>query len=71
MSAPASGYASQAPYAAGDNRERYGYGPPQWYRPTGGISGWTVAGLAVLGLGALAFMYFAPDLRRYMKIERM
>lgn len=34
-------------------------------------SGWLLAGLAALGLGALAWYYLGPDLRRYIKISRM
>jgi hypothetical protein len=41
-------------------------------RSSGGIStGWLVAGLAVVGLGALAWYYLGPDLRRYLKIRSM
>jgi hypothetical protein len=49
-------------------------GRPAAPRPAagGGIStGWLIAGAVVLGLGALAFYYLGPDLRRYLKIERM
>ena len=39
---------------------------------TGNLSpGWTLAGLAVLALGALAVYHFGPDFRRYIKMERM
>jgi hypothetical protein len=37
----------------------------------GSSTGLLLAGLTVLGLGALAWYYFAPDLRRYMKIRNM
>jgi hypothetical protein len=30
-----------------------------------------VAGLAVAGIGALAWYYFGPDLRRYIKMSSM
>ena len=30
-----------------------------------------IGGLAVIGLGALAWYYLGPDLRRYMKIRSM
>jgi hypothetical protein len=30
-----------------------------------------LTGLALVGLGAFAWYYFGPDLRRYMKIESM
>lgn len=34
-------------------------------------AGLMIAGLAALGLGALAAYYLGPDLIRYLKIERM
>ena len=40
-------------------------------RGGGGISGWLLAGLAVAGLGAAAWYYLGPDLKRYMKIRNM
>ena len=40
-------------------------------RPSRGISGWLIAGLAVAGLGALAWYYLGPDLRRYLKMRNM
>jgi hypothetical protein len=43
-----------------------------WDRGSRGSStGLLVTGLAVIGLGALAWYYLGPDLVRYMKIERM
>jgi hypothetical protein len=33
--------------------------------------GLLLAGLAVLGLGAWAWFYFGPDVRRYLKIRSM
>jgi hypothetical protein len=33
--------------------------------------GLLLAGLAAVGLGALAWYYLGPDLRRYIKISRM
>ncbi|HZV07030.1 MAG TPA: hypothetical protein VE999_18250 [Gemmataceae bacterium] len=33
--------------------------------------GLLLAGLAVVGLGALAWYYFGPELRRYIKVSRM
>lgn len=33
--------------------------------------GWIVAGVAVVGLGVLAWQYLGPDLRRYLKIHSM
>jgi hypothetical protein len=39
---------------------------------TGGLSaGWVIGGVAVLALGYLAWQHFGPDLRRYIKMERM
>ncbi len=32
--------------------------------------GWAIAGVAVLALGAV-FVYFYPELRRYIHMERM
>ena len=42
-------------------REREGVGRP----------GLLLAGLAAFGLGALAWYYFGPELRRYIKVARM
>jgi hypothetical protein len=38
---------------------------------TGMSSGLVIGGLALIGLGALAWYYLGPDLRRYMKIRNM
>jgi len=35
------------------------------------IPGWGLVGLTVLGLGALAWYSFGPDLVRYLKIRNM
>lgn len=40
-------------------------------RERSGGRGWLVAGLVVAGLGALAWYYLGPDLRRYLKIRNM
>jgi len=42
-------------------------------RDEGRRSSWSllIGGLAVVGLGALAWYYLGPDLRRYMKIRSM
>ena len=37
----------------------------------GKSTGWLLAGLAVVGLGVFAWQYFAPDVRRYIKIRNM
>jgi hypothetical protein len=42
----------------------------EWVRPRSN-AGFLIAGLAVIGLGALAWQYLGPDLRRYMKIRSM
>jgi hypothetical protein len=39
------------------------HGGPRW--------GLLVTGLIVAGLGVMAWNYLGPDLRRYLKIERM
>jgi hypothetical protein len=36
-----------------------------------GLSGWLLAGMALAGLGAAAWYYLGPDLKRYMKIRNM
>ena len=42
-----------------------------WDRSRGLSAGWTIAGLAGLGLAAWMAWRFYPDLRRYIKMERM
>jgi hypothetical protein len=42
----------------------------EWVQPRSN-AGFLIAGLAVIGLGALAWQYLGPDLRRYMKIRSM
>jgi hypothetical protein len=46
-----------------DLTERSGYG--------GRSSDWLLAALIIGGLGALAWYYLGPDLRRYLKIRSM
>jgi hypothetical protein len=55
------------------NDERRFSPPHPAHRPevAGLLPGLAVAGLAALGLGALALYYFGPDLVRYMKIRNM
>jgi hypothetical protein len=46
--------------------------PSRRYAGGGGLSpGWALAGLALVGLGFLAWRSFGPDLVRYMKIRSM
>ncbi len=40
-------------------------------RPGGRSTGLMLAGLAAVGIGAWIIWHFGPDLRRYLKIERM
>jgi hypothetical protein len=40
-------------------------------RSRGLPTGWLLAGAVAVGLGALAWYYLGPDLRRYMKIRNM
>jgi hypothetical protein len=47
-------------------------GPPLRTRGQESSSGsWLLVGLAVVGLGVLAWSYLGPDLKRYMKIRDM
>jgi hypothetical protein len=57
------------PRSGGDGwGERYGLSR----REEPGLSpGLLVAGLVAVGLGALAWHFLGPDLRRYMKIRNM
>jgi hypothetical protein len=41
------------------------------HRRSGPGAGLLVAGLAAVALGALAWSYLGPDLRRYLKIRNM
>jgi hypothetical protein len=41
------------------------------YQPSRQTSGLFTLGLVALGLGALAWYYMGPDLRRYIKISSM
>jgi len=41
------------------------------YQPSLQTSGLFTLGLVALGLGALAWYYMGPDLRRYIKISNM
>jgi hypothetical protein len=52
-----------------DGWERFA--PRRRPRPEGPPVGWLVAGVAVVGLGVLAWSYLGPDLKRYMKIHSM
>jgi hypothetical protein len=51
---------------------RLNYEGTRWeHRSRRSGSGLLLAGLAVVGLGALAWYYLGPDLRRYLKIRNM
>lgn len=43
----------------------------EWKRAEGPPVGLIVAGVAVVGLGLLAWTYLGPDLKRYIKIHSM
>jgi hypothetical protein len=47
------------------------YAPARRTGPGATVLGLPLAGLAVVGLGALAWYYLGPDLRRYLKIRSM
>ncbi len=53
---------------AGDGRR--GHEVEEWQSGRR-FPGWLAAGLIAAGLGALAFYYLGPDLRRYLKIKSM
>jgi hypothetical protein len=50
--------------------ERRGYWVEE-RRPRSGFPTLAVVGLSLLGLGLLGWMYFGPDLKRYMRIREM
>jgi hypothetical protein len=51
---------------------RGSYSRPVERQDAGGVPwGLIAGGLVVGGLAAMAWNYFGPDLRRYIKIERM
>jgi hypothetical protein len=47
------------------------YAPAAYEDSARSSTGLLLAGLAVVGLGALALYYLGPDLQRYMKIRNM
>jgi hypothetical protein len=48
------------------------YEPTEWRRGRGWAGpGLLTTGIVLLGLGALAWYYLGPDLRRYLKIKSM
>ena len=51
--------------------ERVAYEPLRRADSAGLSRGWLIAGVAVAVLGFLAARHFGPDLRRYIKMERM
>jgi hypothetical protein len=56
----------EAVYDRGRGRYLKEYPPPRRSN-----AGFLIAGLAVIGVGALAWYYLGPDVRRYMKIRNM
>jgi hypothetical protein len=54
-------------YPTGEERQERGLSERTGVRRPGLL----VAGLVGFGLGALAWYYLSPDLRRYLKITRM
>ncbi len=63
--------ANEAQYHAALEEWRARHHPPARYQSSGLSLTLTVAGLAVIGLGALAWYYLGPDLQRYLKIRSM
>jgi hypothetical protein len=58
-----------AGWRQGDGAERYA---PTYRQRSGGLpTGLLVTGLVALGVGALAWFYLGPELRRYMNIRNM
>jgi hypothetical protein len=55
---------------AGDDWRRQ-YTPDRHARSPDTVIGLPLAGLVAVGIGALAWYYLGPDLRRYMKIRSM
>jgi hypothetical protein len=63
-----------AEYERGYSRPPGEYWEPRYdlaERRGGGLPGWLVTGLIAAGVGALAWYYLGPDLRRYLKIRSM
>lgn len=60
------------PFARSEERPGSSYLPNQVPEPGWGLaSGWLLAGLCVLGLGAMLLYTFGPDMVRYQKIHSM
>jgi hypothetical protein len=73
MSNWSSGFLPGSAHRSGEE-ERGSYeveGRERRYRRSGPGSGLLIGGLAVVALGALAWYYLGPDLRRYLKIRNM
>ena len=65
-------YEDQRRYSGSAREDWRGYSAPARRRDFAGtFLGLPLAGLAAVGLGALAWYYLGPDLRRYMKIRNM
>lgn len=45
--------------------------PARREEPFGVSRGWLIAGLVAVGVGAMAWHYFGPDMKRYLKIHSM
>jgi hypothetical protein len=69
MSSETSDRIRTAPRAMGDWEAGYPYRGHQVHN--GHTPGLILTSLVMLGLGAVAWNYFGPDLRRYIKLSKM
>ncbi len=71
MAEPTSMSNARYPYTAEEqSKDRY-RALDRYRKQNGSSSSMWLTGLTVLGLGALAFYYLGPDLKRYLKIRHM
>jgi hypothetical protein len=70
MSAPTQGPPAQWSGQPAEGWQGH-YQPAGWIPNSHTGTGGLVTALAVIGLGALAWYYLGPDLRRYLKIRSM